>query len=132
MYQRGLVDEGDLVGQRGLIDLRVEGGGCRRGKVIGPSSFGGGPSRVGRPKRVWVPSRVGRPMRVCGVDQAELVNQRGFWGGPSRVGRPRRVCGVDQAELVDQTVGRPRRVCGVDQAELVDQGGFVGWTRQSW
>ena len=78
--QRGLVDEGDLVGQRGLVDLRVEGGGCRRGRVIGPSSFGGGPSRVGRPKRVWVPSRVGRPRRVCGVEQAELVNQRGFVG----------------------------------------------------
>ena len=109
--QRGLVDEGDLVGQRGLVDLRVEGGGCRRGRVIGPSSFGGGPSRVGRPKRVWVPSRVGRPRRVCGVEQAELVNQR--------------VCGVEQAELVNQ------RVCGVDQAEVVDQGGFVGWTKQS-
>ena len=50
------------MGQRGLVDLGVEGGGCRRGRVIGPST-------------------------VLGVEQAELVDQRGFGY---------------QAELVDQ------------------------------
>ena len=50
------------------------------GGLLVQAVLGGGPSRVGRPKRVWVPSRVGRPRRVCGVEQAELVNQRGFVG----------------------------------------------------
>ena len=63
------VDQAELVVQGGFLGWTKEG-------------FGGGPGRVGRPRR------------VCGVEQV--------WGGTGRVGKPKRVLGVGQAELVDQ------------------------------